>query len=30
MHAIEHDATVYGTDLDFGRFPDLKWINPLA
>lgn len=29
-HAIEHGATVCSNDIDFGRFPDLKWIDPLA
>lgn len=29
-HAIEHNATLFSPDLDFGRFPDLKWIDPLA
>jgi len=28
--AIEHGATLYTTDRDFARFPDLKWIDPLA
>ena len=28
--AIEHGATLASTDHDFSRFPDLKWINPLA
>lgn len=28
--AIEHGLTVYSADTDFGRFPDLSWINPLA
>lgn len=30
MHAIEHGATVSRTEFDFDRFPDLKWIDPLA
>ena len=28
--AIEHGATLASTDRDFGRFPGLRWINPLA
>lgn len=27
--AIELDAAVYSNDIDFGRFRDLSWINPL-
>ncbi len=27
--AIEHGATLYTTDRDFGRFDDLDWQNPL-
>jgi hypothetical protein len=27
--AIEHGATLYSSDRDFGRFPHLKWRNPL-
>jgi len=27
--AIEHGATLCSTDRDFGRFPRLKWNNPL-
>lgn len=27
--AIEHGATLYSTDHDFSRFPDLSWVNPL-
>jgi toxin-antitoxin system PIN domain toxin len=27
--AIEQVADVYSTDADFGRFPDLSWVNPL-
>ncbi len=27
--AIEHGAEMYLNDTDFGRFPDLKWVNPL-
>ncbi|MCG6923772.1 MAG: type II toxin-antitoxin system VapC family toxin [Acidobacteria bacterium] len=28
--AIEHRATIYSTDHDFGRFPGVKHINPVA
>ena len=28
--AIEHQADLYSTDADFGRFPGLRWTNPLA
>jgi len=27
--AIEHGATLYITDRDFARFPNLKWVDPL-
>jgi hypothetical protein len=27
--AIENQATLYSNDLDFGRFPGLRWQNPL-
>lgn len=27
--AIEHGATLCSTDRDFGRFPHLKWLNPI-
>ena len=27
--AIEHQADLYSTDSDFGRFPGLRWTNPL-
>lgn len=27
--AIEHDAVLFTNDRDFGRFPGLKWSNPL-
>jgi len=27
--AIEHGLVVYSADTDFGRFPDVRWINPL-
>ena len=28
--AFEHGATLCSTDMDFSRFPRLKWVNPLA
>lgn len=28
--AMEHGATLHTTDLDFTRFPGLRWANPLA
>ncbi len=28
--AIEHDAVFFSADSDFGRFPGLRWENPLA
>lgn len=28
--AVEHQAELHSTDADFGRFPGLRWINPLA
>lgn len=28
--AMEQDADLYSNDTDFGRFPDLRWVNPLA
>lgn len=28
-YAIEHAATVYTNDGDFGRFEGLRWRNPL-
>jgi len=28
--AIEHQAELHSTDLDFDRFPGLRWRNPLA
>lgn len=28
--AIEHASTLYSTDRDFARFPNLKWENPVA
>jgi uncharacterized protein len=27
--AIEHQAEVHSNDVDFGRFPGLRWSNPL-
>jgi len=28
--AIEHHAVVHSSDHDFGRFPGLRWLNPLG
>lgn len=28
--AIENGATLASTDAGFRRFPDLRWVNPLA
>jgi uncharacterized protein len=28
--AIEHGSTLFSADKDFSKFPDLRWINPLA
>lgn len=28
--AMEHGATLFSSDADFSRFPDLKWRNPLS
>lgn len=28
-HAIEQDAELCSNDTDFGRFPDLRWVDPL-
>ena len=28
--AIEHGATICTTDRDFSRFPNVKWMNPIA
>jgi predicted nucleic acid-binding protein len=27
--AIENQAELHSNDSDFGRFPELRWINPL-
>ena len=27
--AVRHRATVHSADTDFGRFPDVRWTNPL-
>jgi toxin-antitoxin system PIN domain toxin len=27
--AIEHDCELASNDADFGRFPGLRWVNPL-
>lgn len=29
-YAIELDAELCSNDADFGRFPQLRWVNPLA
>jgi uncharacterized protein len=28
--AIEHGLTLYSTDADFARFPEVRWYNPLS
>ena len=28
--AIEHQGEVHSNDGDFGRFPRLRWVNPIA
>jgi toxin-antitoxin system PIN domain toxin len=28
--AMEHDCILASSDTDFGRFPGLRWVNPLA
>jgi len=28
--AIENQAELHSNDADFGRFPQLRWVNPLA
>ena len=28
--AIEHQATLHSNDSDFGKFPGLRWVNPLS
>ena len=28
--AIEHQAELHSTDSDMGRFPGLRWVNPLG
>jgi uncharacterized protein len=28
--AIEHGLVVHSADSDFARFPELRWVNPLA
>lgn len=27
--ALEHQAELHSADADFGRFPGLRWVNPL-
>ncbi|MGH9260825.1 MAG: type II toxin-antitoxin system VapC family toxin [Acidimicrobiales bacterium] len=29
-HAIEHGGELHSNDADFGRFADLRWVNPLG
>jgi hypothetical protein len=29
-HAIENQAEVHSSDVDFARFPELRWANPIA
>lgn len=29
-YAIERDAELCSNDADFGRFPTVRWVNPLA
>ena len=28
--AIEHQGEVHSNDAEFGRFPRLRWVNPIA
>jgi hypothetical protein len=28
--AIEHGLPIFSTDSDFARFPEVRWVNPLA
>ena len=28
--AIEYQGELHSNDVDFGRFPQLRWLNPLA
>jgi len=28
--AMEHGLVVYSADSDFARFPEIRWVNPLA
>lgn len=28
--AIEHQAELHSNDSDFGRFPGLRWVNPIS
>ncbi len=28
--AIEHQGEVHSNDADFGRFAQLRWVNPIA
>ena len=29
-YAIENQAELYSNDVDFGRFAELRWVNPLV
>jgi uncharacterized protein len=29
-YAVEQDAELHSNDADFGRFPGLRWVDPLA
>ncbi len=28
--ALKHGLVLHSADTDFGRFPDLRWVNPLS
>jgi hypothetical protein len=30
VRAVEHQAEFHSCDVDFSRFPGLRWINPLT
>ena len=29
-YALEFDGAIHSNDADFGRFPGVRWVNPLA
>jgi hypothetical protein len=29
-HAIEYQGEVHSNDADFARFPEIRWVNPIA